>query len=68
MVPEYTLQPVTAPSLKGPTDDLASWVKPVEGETLGFRTMGQTQDVSFVPFHSIFDERYAIYWKAERAG
>ena len=40
----------------------------MEGRPLEFRTVGQTQDVTLAPFHSIFDERYAIYWKIERTG
>jgi hypothetical protein len=67
-VPEYKLPAVAAPSFKGSTEDLAAWVHPVEGQSLQFRTAGQAQDVTFVPFHSLFDERYAIYWKVEKAG
>ena len=66
-VPEYKLPPVPAPSFKGSTEDIAGWIKPVEGQPLAFRTAGQAQDVSFVPFHSLFDERYAIYWKVDTA-
>jgi DUF1680 family protein len=67
-VPEYTLPPVSAPAFKGSSDDLAAWVHPVEGSSLEFRTAGQAQDVTLVPFHAIFDERYAIYWKLDKAG
>jgi uncharacterized protein DUF4986 len=66
-VPEYTLPPVPTPSFKGSTEDIASWIEPVAGQALAFRTAGQAQDVTFVPFHSIFDERYSIYWKVDRA-
>ena len=68
MVPEYTLPPVSAPAFKGSSDDLAAWLHPVEGRSLEFRTAGQAQDVTLVPFHAIFDERYAIYWKVEKTG
>ena len=67
-VPEYKLPPVSAPSFKGAAGDLASWVHPVAGQALTFRTSGQAQDVTLVPFHSIFDERYAIYWKVDKVG
>ena len=45
--------------------NVASWVKPVEGETLRFRTVGvgRPDDVTLVPFHELFDRRYAIYWR-----
>jgi DUF1680 family protein len=66
-VPEYPLPAVSAPAMKAPSGDPASWVRPVEGRPLEFRTVGQAQDVTLVPFHTLFDERYAIYWKVERA-
>jgi len=31
-----------------------------------FRTSGQAQDVTLAPFHSVIDERYAVYWKVVR--
>ena len=31
-----------------------------------FRTTGQPQDVTLVPFYRLFDERYAVYWKVGR--
>jgi len=67
-IPEYTLPPVSVPGFKISSDDLTTWIKPVAGQALTFRTSGQAQDVTLVPFHSIFDERYAIYWKVERTG
>ncbi len=30
---------------------------------LAFRTFGQERDVDLVPFHTLFDERYAVYWR-----
>jgi len=65
-VPEYHLDPVPAPAFTVSSDDPAQWIKPT-GKPLEFRTQGQSQDVEFVPFHRIFDERYAIYWKVNRA-
>lgn len=66
-VPSYKLPPVSAPSLRAPSDDPSNWIRPVEGRALEFRTTGQQQDVTLVPFHTLFDERYAVYWKVERA-
>ncbi|HEV8599525.1 MAG TPA: beta-L-arabinofuranosidase domain-containing protein [Gemmatimonadales bacterium] len=63
-VPNYKLEPVAAPAFKAAGDDLAGWIKPAgEGQPLEFRTTGQAQDVTLVPFHRLFDERYAVYWK-----
>jgi hypothetical protein len=61
-VPEYHLEPVPAPAFVASTDDPAQWIK-TTGKALEFRTQGQVQDVEFLPFYRIFDERYAIYWK-----
>jgi hypothetical protein len=66
-VPEYRLGPVPAPAFRVPSDDPAAWVKPT-GHPLEFRTEGQERDVTLVPFHGVFDERYAIYWRVGRAG
>jgi hypothetical protein len=64
-VPEYRLGPVPAPAFRAPSDDPAAWVK-ATGNPLEFRTAGQERDVTLVPFHSLFDERYAIYWRVSR--
>jgi hypothetical protein len=42
--------------------DLDSWIKP-SGTPLGFRTMGQKQDVTLTPLNSLFDRRYSVYWQ-----
>lgn len=63
-VPGYSLEPVAAPAFKAAGDDLG-WIKP--GAAPGtFRTSGQERDVDLVPFNTLFDERYAIYWKVTR--
>ncbi|HTY06359.1 MAG TPA: beta-L-arabinofuranosidase domain-containing protein [Gemmatimonadales bacterium] len=61
-VPEYHLDPVPAPAFTAPSGDPARWIEPA-GAPLRFRTVGQARDVEFLPFHQIFDERYAIYWR-----
>jgi Beta-L-arabinofuranosidase, GH127 catalytic domain len=50
-----------------PSDDLSSWIKPVPGRPLEFRTEGQAQDVTLVPLCTLFDERYAVYWRFKSA-
>jgi DUF1680 family protein len=44
---------------------LGTWIKPVAGKPLAFRTegAGKPADVTLVPFYKLFDERYAIYWQ-----
>jgi len=69
-VPEYKLDPVPAPALRARSADPATWIERVASgqdaagtPPLEFRTVGQERDVSLVPFHTLFDERYAVYWR-----
>jgi uncharacterized protein len=62
-VPEYKAEPVPAPELRPKSPNPADWILPVSGRPLEFRTAGQTQEVTLVPLYSLFDERYAIYWR-----
>ncbi|MDQ2732073.1 MAG: glycoside hydrolase family 127 protein, partial [Armatimonadota bacterium] len=43
---------------------LDSWLKPVEGQSLTFRTTGagQPNDVTLKPFYSTYYGRYTVYW------
>ena len=65
-VPEYHLDPVPAPAFAVSDDDPARWIKPGSGP-LEFQTVGQATNIAFVPFYRIFDERYSIYWRVNRA-
>ncbi|HET7452417.1 MAG TPA: hypothetical protein VFL12_06735, partial [Thermoanaerobaculia bacterium] len=60
-VPEYRLDPVAAPALRD--GSLAAGARPLE-----FRASaadGRTMDL--VPLNSLFDERYAVYWKTGKS-
>jgi DUF1680 family protein len=65
-VPDYTnepaIRPASIPSFVAPSRDLSTWIKAVPGRALEFRTIGQAVDVTLVPLHTLFDERYAVYW------
>lgn len=54
-----------APALLCNVDDLLSHVRPVRGRPLTFRTrgIGRPRDVTLVPFFTVFDSRYSVYWK-----
>ena len=41
----------------------AGWVEPVAHQNLAFRTAGQCEAVSLVPFYQITDHKYVVYWK-----
>ncbi len=56
-VPEYKGEPIPAPGLHG------QGIRRASDRALEFRAAGQTGDVTLVPFHTIFDERYAVYWR-----
>ncbi|MGH9443464.1 MAG: beta-L-arabinofuranosidase domain-containing protein [Thermoanaerobaculia bacterium] len=69
-VPEYKLDAVAAPELVlGSGDGIAS-IQPT-GKPLEFRATGMAAgkrgDVPLAPLSSIFDERYAVYWKIRNA-
>ena len=57
-----------APTFLVEGDDLGAWLKPVEGQPLTFRTTGQAPDVTLIPYHRLFGERYAVYWRVYRRG
>jgi hypothetical protein len=50
--------------------DPNSWIEPVAGRPLAFRTVGvgQPNDVTLVPYHTLFGQRYSIYWRIVREG
>ncbi len=52
------------PKFVVPGDDPDTWIKPVAGKPLTFQTVGvgKPQDVTLIPFHKLFGERYSIYW------
>ena len=69
-VPEYKLDAVPAPELSlGPGDPAASIHS--TGNPLEFRaeglSAGKVREIRLSPLASIFDERYAVYWKVRGA-
>jgi DUF1680 family protein len=66
-VPEHrNAAPVAAPPIDAPSDDPASWLEPVAGRPLEFRTVGQKAGLTFAPLYTVFDERYATYFRVNR--
>lgn len=59
-VPEYPLEPVTAPTLPAALRAPGDWLRPVAGASLTFRTPDASA-LTFVPLHRIQDQRYAVY-------
>ncbi|HEY2806800.1 MAG TPA: beta-L-arabinofuranosidase domain-containing protein [Gemmatimonadales bacterium] len=61
-VPEYKLEAVAAPAIRGPVDDPSQWLRR-ERDGTAFRTFGQERELVLEPLNGIFDERYAVYWR-----
>src|SRR5439155_23092446 len=62
-VPEYKAEPVPAPAFHVRSDNLEDWIKPIPGKPLEFRTAGQSPEITLAPLATVFDERYAVYWR-----
>jgi uncharacterized protein len=56
--------PVPSPFFVVNGEDLRSWIIPLEGKPLAFRTKnaGRPTDVNLSPYYRLFDQRYALYW------
>ncbi|HKD54218.1 MAG TPA: beta-L-arabinofuranosidase domain-containing protein [Steroidobacteraceae bacterium] len=64
-VPEYTSAAVSVPVIAAPSAEPASWLTPSGERALEFRTTGQARSLTLAPLNSIFDERYAVYWRID---
>lgn len=60
--PSVRKHPMPIPALRAAAQPVSSWLQPVPGEDLTFRTKGQPQELTFVPFDRLFSERYSVYW------
>jgi DUF1680 family protein len=45
------------------SDNVNDWIEPVAGKPLTFRTKGQSQDITLMPYHKLFNQKYIIYWR-----
>ncbi|HUT31047.1 MAG TPA: beta-L-arabinofuranosidase domain-containing protein [Sedimentisphaerales bacterium] len=54
-----------APTFVADIQSPEGWIKPVEGRTLTFETVGagRPANVTLVPYYRLFRQRYAIYWR-----
>jgi len=59
------VEAIPIPKLKGATDDLNTWIKPVTGKPWLFQTVGKgsPSDITLMPYYKQFFERGAIYWE-----
>jgi DUF1680 family protein len=58
------------PTLVADNPRLESWIKPVAGEPLTFRTVdaGRPADVILKPFYQLHYQRYTVYWNVVSPG
>jgi DUF1680 family protein len=66
-VPEYTGAALSVPVIAAPSPEPQSWLARAGGRPLEFRTVGQARELTLAPLNSIFDERYAVYWRVDTA-
>lgn len=59
------VQPISVPQLKGVTNDLNAWIKPVADKPMYFQVVGKSApaEVILMPYYKQFFERGAIYWQ-----
>ncbi len=55
--------PASVPTITADLENAESWVEPVVGKPLVFRSVGQSQPLTLVPLANIVHEQYAVYWK-----
>jgi DUF1680 family protein len=53
--------PIEVPVLKASGADPSSWVRPVPGEALTFRAIGQDRETDLKPLNQSW-QRFAVYW------
>jgi uncharacterized protein len=58
-------KPARPPRIKATGKNPTAWVEPVPGKAQEFRTVGQIETRSLIPFYKIFKDRYTLYWKVE---
>ncbi len=61
---------IEVPMLVVGDDDPETWIEPVPDRALAFRTVGvgRPEDVTLVPYHRLFGQRYSVYWRIVREG
>ena len=66
----YELNTPSVPTLAADPAQVSTWLQPVEGEPLTFRTrgVGQPHDVTLRPFYEVHHRRYTVYWTLDGAG
>ena len=48
------------------SDNIKDWIEPVAGKPLTFKTIGQSKEITLIPFHKLFKQKYVIYWQVQK--
>jgi len=56
-------KPSRPPVIKSARTASLAWAEPTPNVHHAFRTVGQSESTSLVPFYKVFKERYTVYWK-----
>jgi uncharacterized protein len=59
-------QIATAPPLIVASDNINDWLSPVADKPLTFRTIGQSKEITLIPYHKLFGQKYIIYWQVQK--
>jgi len=61
---------IEVPILVVREDAPEKWIEPVPDRPLAFRTVGvgRPNDVTLIPYHMLFGQRYSVYWRIVREG
>lgn len=51
------------PEVNAGSEQIESWLEPVQSERLAFETTGQQETVKAIPLYRLIKERYSVYWK-----
>ena len=60
--PDVEHHALAVPELRAPGRDLAKTIRRASGKGLAFETAAQAGNLRLVPFNTVFDQRYTIYW------
>jgi DUF1680 family protein len=62
--PDFTTTGMLLTSKK----NIASWLKPIAGKPLSFKTMGQPENIVFIPLYEVIKQPFAVYWSMVKPG
>ncbi len=60
--------PVAVADIRADAKNSLGWIEPDPAAPLTFHTKGQQQNLSLIPLHRLFGQRYAVYWRVRPEG